>query len=72
MHAPLQLFASEASSPLIRDQTTHLPLRGRSVPLRWEPGRTTRLLSEGDAGALVFSLPLQARDAAIQRAARDF
>lgn len=70
--AQLQRFATEAGSGLVRDQSTHLPLRGRAVPLRWEPGRTTRLQAEGDAGELVFSLPPQARDAAIQRATRDF
>lgn len=70
--AQLQRFAGDGLDALVRDRTTHLPLRGRAVPLRWESGRTTRLLPDGDTDALVFSLSAQARDAAIQRAARDF
>lgn len=63
--------ALHAGNGLQRDVTDALPLRGDLVPLRWQSGRATRLDFEAD-GALLFTAPASAGDAALQRALRDF
>jgi len=62
--------SQQASAPLLRETTTHLPLRGKTVPLHWEPGRFARLHSE--SGTLHFQLPGAAKHSALIRALRDF
>ena len=56
--------------PLACGRNDSLPLRGKTVPLRWEPGRYTRLAHAGDA--LVMQRPASAGPAALTRALRDF
>ena len=63
--------ARHAGSGLQRDATDTLPLRGGDIELRWQGGRATRLDFDGD-GALLFTAPASAGDAALQRALRDF
>lgn len=55
---------------LARDATAALPLRGATVPLRWEHGRFTRVAA--DADGLLFTVSARATAAAMQRALRDF
>ncbi len=50
--------------------TTHLPLRGEDIPLRWGHGRFVRLHRD-DAGA-ICTWPAKGSDAALRRALRDF
>jgi len=50
--------------------TTALPLRGASVPLRWESGRYVRVREE--AGGIVIDVPESASEAAVRRALREF
>ena len=63
--------AVHAGEGLQRDATRALPLRGQQVPLHWQGGRATRLDFDAD-GALAFTAPASAGDAALQRALRDF
>jgi len=56
--------------PLVRGETSHLPLRGQCLPVSWQPGRFAQLTQM--AGQLCFSLPEGASQAAISRAVRDF
>jgi len=65
-----QLTACDEALPVIRDVTTHLPLRGRQVPVHWQQGRFVRLIEHGDV--LHFSCPASARQSAITRTLRDF
>jgi len=51
-------------------ETTSLPLRDDTVPLRWEQGRFT-LLAADDNG-LLFTVSARATTAALQRTLRDF
>jgi predicted metal-dependent hydrolase len=64
--------AVHAGECLQRDVTTELPLRGAMLPLRWQPGRATRLAVDDDGRGLRFTVPASAGDAALQRALRDF
>lgn len=66
----LAAFAEHAEQPLQRGATSHLPLRGEDLPVRWATGRAARL-RETDEG-LVFEAPASAGDAALRRALRDF
>lgn len=59
-----------AIAPLVPGQAGSLPLRGETVPLRWQPGRYTRLARDGEA--LVMQRPASAGPAALARALRDF
>ncbi|HEY5851399.1 MAG TPA: SprT family zinc-dependent metalloprotease [Lysobacter sp.] len=69
----LDRYGIDGVPVLERDVTSELPLRGVMYPLRWQPGRFTRLeVDAGDEGALVLTLPDRAGDVAIRRAARDF
>jgi len=66
-----QFNASQhAIAPLLRETTTRLPLRGKTLPLNWEPGRFARLRRESDT--LHFQLPDATKHSALIRAARDF
>jgi len=66
-----QFNASQhAVVPLLREKTTHLPLRGTALPLDWEPGRFVRLRCE--SGTLHFQLPDAVKHGALIRAVRDF
>jgi len=65
-----QLTACGDTAPLKRDFTSHLPLRGRQMPVHWQPGRFVRLIEDGDT--LYFSSPAGVRQAALIRALRDF
>ena len=62
---------ANAATPLRRDETAELPLRGETVPLRWHAGRYTRLQHEAD-GCLQFHVAARAGDAALRRAVREF
>lgn len=68
--AQLDICALAAIPALRRGETTTLPLRGALLPLHWCDGRYTRL--QHDGGALRFSVPARAGDAALRRALRDF
>lgn len=57
-------------APLQRDESTHLPLRGQSLPIRWQQGRFTAL--QRDGGEVVFQTAARAGAPAIHRALRDF
>ena len=69
--AQVAVFAVHAEAALERGATTHLPLRGRDLPVRWTGGRASRLLLDTD-GTLVFETPASAGDPALRRALRDF
>jgi predicted metal-dependent hydrolase len=62
--------AIEGLSPLVRGETSSLPLRGGALPLRWESGRYACVAREGEG--LVFRHTARAGDAALRRALRDF
>lgn len=62
--------AVDTAMQLIAGETTSLPLRGTSVPVRWEEGRFTRVASDGPG--LLFSLSARASDATLRRALRDY
>lgn len=63
-------FAMDALPHLVRGETAALPLRGESLPLRWNEGRYARLELDGDG--LRFDLPARAGEPALRRAVRDF
>lgn len=56
--------------PLADGRTSSLPLRGEAVPLRWAPGRYTRVVRAEDG--LVMQRPASAGPTALARALRDF
>lgn len=66
----LERRSDPAIAPLVPDDTDSLPLRGGRLPLRWRPGRYTRVSRDGDA--LVMQRPASAGPAALARALRDF
>lgn len=70
LHAQLEQLVDVGDTALRRDESLSLPLRGESVPLRWERGRFTAIQRDGDA--LVFQTTARAGDAAMHRALRDF
>jgi len=71
--AQLAAHAPEGEAGLRRGATDALPLRGESLPLRWEAARAARLDFDGDdRRALVLGAPASAGDAALRRALRDF
>jgi predicted metal-dependent hydrolase len=57
-------------APLAAHATTHVPLRGEDLPLRWETGRYAR--AERDGEAVVLQLPARATPAAAPRALKEF
>jgi len=65
-----QLAACTGATPLQRDLTSHLPLRGQQVPLHWQSGRFVHLIEH--ESALHFSCPASARQSALIRALHDF
>ncbi len=74
LHAQLSRLVDIDEHLLRRDETTTLPLRGMSVPLRWEHGRFTALQQDEDglSDGLVFRTTARAGEAALRRALRDF
>ncbi|MEO6365010.1 MAG: SprT family zinc-dependent metalloprotease [Luteimonas sp.] len=68
--AQLDHYAPGEIEALARDVTASLPLRGQTLPLRWQQGRFTHL-AMGDHGVL-FTVSPRATGAALQRALRDF
>lgn len=66
----LARYTLEGLPDLQRDVTTSLPLRGATVPLRWDVGRFAGVQREDDG--LVMRLPQRASDTAMRRALRDF
>ena len=66
----LDRYALADLPPLVRGETSALPLRGAWLPLQWHEGRYTRV-ERGNDG-LTFTVPLRAGDAAVSRALRDF
>lgn len=67
----LQKYAtSDASTPLLRHQTTSLLLRGVELPLTWSEGRYARLCRDGHG--LQFAAPARASSASLRRALREF
>lgn len=69
----LERYSSDDDLPgLVRGQTTHLPLRGESLPLHWHEGRYARLSRDAGAGLLHFHAPLRASEATLRRALREF
>lgn len=69
--AQLAAHVPTTSAGLQRNVTDALPLRGAMHRLHWAAGRATRL-DIGTDGALLFTSPVQAGDAALQRGVRDF
>ncbi len=65
-----QLAEHGDAQPLLRDATTHLPLRGVRLPVRWRRGRYSHVQLDGDG--IVFDAPDQAGPAALRRALREF
>jgi predicted metal-dependent hydrolase len=63
-------YAEVATTPLCRDATSTLPLRGAAVSLQWQTGRYAKVHDAGDA--LVFTASENASQASLQRALRDF
>lgn len=69
---------ADGVAPLVRGESSTLPLRGEDLPLFWEPGRYTRLQrsptdpANGRGDGLVFRVPARAGDAALRRALREF
>jgi len=55
---------------LVRGETTHLPLRGEDMPLRWQSGTFAQLTHH--AGQLSFSLPASASHTTLTRTVLDF
>jgi predicted metal-dependent hydrolase len=75
LHAQLDQLVNADDMALHRDESTSLPLRGASVPLRWERGRFTAIQRDSecvDSEGLVFQTTARAGDAAMHRALRDF
>ena len=70
LHAQLSRLVDIDEHALRRDETAALPLRGASLPLRWERGRFTAL--QHDEQGLVFQTTARAGEAALRRALRDF
>ncbi len=70
--AQLDAQQGEGVAPLQPHGTTHLPLRGRMLPLRWCEARYSRLVTEDDGDGLRFDLPARAGAPALRRALRDF
>lgn len=70
----LDLHARDTPPPLLRGESSTLPLRGKDVPLVWQPGRFSRVQRVGDdeSSGLAFVLPASAGPAAMRRALRDF
>ncbi len=67
----LEKYASdEAATPLRRDQTASLLLRGEELPLTWTDGRYARL--QRQEHGLVFAAPARASEASLRRALREF
>jgi predicted metal-dependent hydrolase len=58
------------AAPLAPGISMTLPLRGETLPLRWEQGRFVRLRRD-DAG-VICTWPASASDTALRRALRDF
>lgn len=67
----LQRQAQAGGDALRVGGTTELPLRGEHLPLRWDPGSTTRLTRDQEGG-LRFSVAARAGEAALRRALREF
>ena len=68
--AQLALQPQAHACGLQRDVTALAPLRGKDLPLRWQPGRFTTLRE--DADGLLFQTTARAGDAALRRALREF
>src|SRR5690606_869526 len=67
----LQLAPREDDvQPLVPGEPGAVPLRGERLALRWEAGRASRALRDGEA--VVLQLPPRAGAAAAARALRDF
>ncbi len=62
-------IASRHAAPFGRDTET-IPLRGESLPLRWEVGRYAR--ARCDEHGAVVALPASATDASARRALKEF
>ncbi len=62
-------IASSHATPFGRDTET-IPLRGESLPLRWEVGRYAR--ARRDEDGIVIALPASAKDAFARRALKEF
>jgi predicted metal-dependent hydrolase len=73
LHAQLDQLVDIGDTALRRDESVSLPLRGASVPLRWERGRFTAVQYDSERiDGLVFQTTVRAGDAAMHRALRDF
>jgi len=69
LSAQINAYRSNAA-PLIRGETSQLPLRGQHVPLCWQRGCFTQLVYASDQ--VEFSLPDKVGHAAITHALMDF
>ena len=70
MQMERHLPGDDGITALLPGATTHLPLRGQSVPLHWHEGRYLRIARD-DAGIQVQH-PQRASDASLRRALRAF
>jgi len=62
--------STPTSAPLVRNETSAVPLRGASIPLDWQPGRYAGLTF--DEAGLHLRLPPAAPDRTAGRLLRDF
>lgn len=62
--------AIEGLLPLVRCETTTLPLRGQDVAVSWEPGRYSRATREGDD--IIFRHTQRIGEPGLRRTLRDF
>ena len=76
LRAQVLAHAIDGLAPLLRGVTTHLPLRGEELPVRWCEGRYARVWREGDALVFQAATRTETRDGgsrpALRRALRDF
>ena len=74
LHAQLALVDEHQPTPLHRESTTQLPLRGETLPLRWTEGRFTALQRDecSAGGSLIFRTGARAGAPALRKALRDF
>lgn len=75
--AQVLAHAIDGLAPLLRGTTTHLPLRGEELPVRWSEGRYARVRREDDALACQTATARTANgdggsSPALRRALRDF
>ena len=62
--------SDDTATVLVRNVTSHLPLRGETLPLSWHEGRYSRITRDDEG--LHFQLPARASEATLRRTLREF